>query len=98
MGVASRVGTLTVLSAPEDAKRDSAWPGPLAAMREPAGAAGAHDTAVTPSGWAFGICTTTFICDILLASCSYTFGTEVLISIFIYVKRCKIWVRKSEVP
>ena len=54
LGLAS---TLTMLSAPEEAKRDSGWPGPFAAIKEPAGAAGAQETAVTPSGWAFGICT-----------------------------------------
>lgn len=52
----SAASTLTALSAPEEANRDSGWPGPFAAIKEPAGAAGAQDTAVTPSGWAFGIC------------------------------------------
>ena len=51
-----RHGTLTVLSAPEEAKRISGCPGPLADTNEPAGAAGAHETAVTPKGCAFGTC------------------------------------------
>ena len=48
--------TLMVLSHPEDAKRFSTGPGPLAATSEPGGGAGDHDTAVAPGGCALSTC------------------------------------------
>ena len=50
-------GTLTAWSHPEVAKRFSAWGEPFTDTSDPGAAAGAHDTPVAPTGWAFSICT-----------------------------------------